>query len=167
MKIGETERLIIREFKMEDLDDLQTILGDPKVMEFSLKGAYSREETEKFLKGCLKRYDENGFGLYAVVHKEDGCLIGYCGFYIQQVDGETEYENGYRLAPPYWGKGLATEAAAFTLNYGLEELGFKKIISIIEPANIGSIKVAEKCGQKLMKETKLGEVPVLIYGIER
>lgn len=163
MKISETKRTVIREFRAEDIDALHRLMSNKEVMEFSLKGPYSREESEKFLSRCLKSYSDRGCGLYAVIYKDDGELIGYSGFYLQQIDGVTEYENGYRLLPAYWGRGLGAEAASSTLNYGLSTLGLKRVISIIEPANIASIKVAEKCGMKLEKESTVQGTKVLIY----
>lgn len=163
MIISETKRTVIREFTAEDSDALYKLLSNTKVMEFSKKGPYSRKDCEQFLERCLKSYSERGCGLYAVIYKENGELIGYSGFYIQQIDGTTEFENGYRLLPAYWGRGLGAEAASSTLNYGLSTLGFKRVISIIEPANIASIKVAEKCGMRLEKEAMLGEIKVFIY----
>jgi ribosomal-protein-alanine N-acetyltransferase len=163
-----TQRLLLRWFEMSDLDDLHGIFSLPQVMRFSLTGPYSIEQTRESLNKTLANYAKDGFGTFAVIHQADKSLIGYCGFYRQQIDGVDEIEIGYRLHPDYWGQGLATEAARAVRDYAFDTLGFNRLISIIEPENLGSIRVAEKNGFRLEKQTRFkDEVPVGIYSIEQ
>lgn len=167
--IAETDRLILRHLQMDDLSDMAPILADPEVMRFSL-GRKTREQTRKWMEGCLENYSEErwGFGLWAVVHKRDNKLIGYCGLVQwKDVDGRREVEVGYRLARPYWGRGLATEAARAVRDYAFGQLGLTRLISIIEPENIASIRVAEKNGMKLEKEIIKWNRPVRIYAVDK
>jgi len=165
-KVTETERLILRHFCESDIDSLANILADPEVMKFSLKGPYSLEQTRGLVEYTISSYESNGLGLWAAVHKADGNLIGYCGHFVQEIDGRREIELTYRFAKEYWGKGLATEAARATCKYAFTELGLNHLISIIEAENIASIRVAEKCGLKYEKDSTFHGIPVRIYYIE-
>ena len=76
-------------------------------------------------------------------------------------------ELGYRFSKNHWGKGYATEAAIACLDYAFSTLGAKKLISIIEPNNIASLKVAEKAGLQLEKTTVYHNIKVFIYSIKK
>ena len=162
-----TERLCLRPFTSADLDDLAAILGDPEVMRYSLMTPKSREETKSALDGILSTYEKEDFGLYAVVNKTEGKLIGYCGFVPRRVDGEREIELGCGLAHAYWGKGLASEATKACRDYGFGKLGFQRLISIFDPRNLASIRVAEKLGMKFEKASEFEGAPLHIYGVAR
>jgi [ribosomal protein S5]-alanine N-acetyltransferase len=73
-------------------------------------------------------------------------LIGYCGFFHQEVDGTNEIEIGYRLHPNYWNKGLATGAAQAVRDNAFRDLNLSRVISLIHPENAASRRVAEKSG---------------------
>ena len=162
-----TPRLLLREFTPDDIDALAPILADPAVMRFSLSGPETREQTAAFVTWCQEQYAWSGFGLWALIHIGDGQLIGYCGLSEWEIDGAHEVEVGYRLDPHYWGQGLATEAAQAALAYGCDHLGLRRVIAIIEAANVASVRVAEKLGMRWEKETVLHDIPVRIYAIGR
>ena len=161
----ETERLILRCFNENDADSLAGVLSDPDVMRFSLSGPYSSEKIQKFLKCTIASYANDGVGLWAVEHKDDCRLIGYCGYLVQQIDGQHEIELTYRFVKGYWGQGLATEAAKAVCKYGFEQLGLNRLISIIEAENIASIRVAEKCGMTCEKDSIFHDIDVRIYAV--
>ncbi len=165
MKIAETERLLLRQFVRSDAADMVTVMGDPEVMKYSLKGPLSFDQTQHFIHKTITSYERNGFGLWAVEYKATGHVIGYCGHSLQPIDGQEEVELGYRIARLLWGKGLATEAARAALHYALSTLKLSHIISIIEAENIGSIKVAEKCGLTYHKDAEFHGIPVKVYAI--
>jgi len=165
MQILETSRLIIRYFTIRDLEDLVPILGDPQVMEFSILGVHDRQLIRRFVEQRLLSYLDPGFGLYALIHKQNQELIGYCGFFVQKIDERKEVEIGYRLATKYWGKGLATEAAQAIYHYGLNKFGFQRFICLIEPHNQRSIRVAIKLGMELEKEITYYNKNVQVYSI--
>jgi [ribosomal protein S5]-alanine N-acetyltransferase len=168
MQIAETSRLILRYFTRDDLDALTEIRADPEVMRFSLSGSQTRSQTRSFIEDTLLSYDMNGFGLCAVIDKANHHLIGYCGLLVwTEVDRQREIEIGYRLARSSWGKGLATEAAQATRNDGCDRLGFTRLISVIEAANVRSIRVAEKVGMRYEKDTQIKGIPVQIYAMQR
>ena len=95
-------------------------------------------------------------------------LIGRCGLNPKRFfDGQLEVEVGYHLARPFWGRGLATEAARAVRDYGFDRLGFDRLISIITIGNIASERVAVKIGMRRERDTIMRETPVHIYAISR
>ena len=165
MQILETPRLIVRYFTIRDLDALVAILSDPQVMEFSIFGVHNRQQIRQFIEQRLLSYLDPGFGLYALIHKQDRELIGYCGFFVQKIDERREVEVGYRLATKYWGRGLATEAATHICEYGQKRFNLKRFVCLIEPNNIRSIRVAKKLGMQLEKNTVYHGIEVEVYGV--
>lgn len=167
MNTIETQRLILRPFTLEDLDDLAKILADPDVMEFSTTGPITREATQKFLEEkVLKEYKEWGTSVLAVIHKEDNQLIGFCGINHQILDGNPVAELGYRFAKAYWGQGLATEAAKACMEDVHRHLSIPRIVSIIEKDNTRSIALAERVGLRYEFDSIYKEIPVRIYSYE-
>ncbi|MBD5778230.1 GNAT family N-acetyltransferase [Pelagicoccus sp. NFK12] len=168
MKTIETNRTILRWFKPDDVEGALSFLGNSEVMRFSLSGPYDRKKCQEFVDWCLGRYELKGYGLFAVTLKETKKIIGYCGFYDQKIDGCDEVELGYRLHPEFWNKGLGTEVALSIQNYGFHELGFPRLISIIESENKASIRVAKKNGMNHEKDSMFkDQVPVEIYSIKK
>lgn len=169
MIIAETDRLLLREFTLGDLDDMAALFADPEVMRFSL-GTKSREESERWIKGCLEDYapERWGFGLWAVVVKERGDFAGFCGLTrFDDIDGRPEVEIGYRLARRFWGRGYATEAALATRDYAFQTLGITRVISIIEAENVASVRVAEKVGMICEKQVVKWDREVHIYAVHK
>ncbi len=162
----ETKRLILREMTLDDLDDLLTVLSDPEAMQFYPK-PFDRQMTQAWIERSMQRYTQHGFGLWALVLKERGELIGDCGLVVQEVDGVEEVEIGYHVRRDWWGQGLATEAAQACRDYGFNQLGFNKLISLIHPANIASHRIAQKNGMKLVKKMEWRNKPTCIYAVER
>ena len=148
----ESPRLLLRPFTEEDLNALALLMGDPEVMRFSLTGPLSRADSEGVLGRFMASYAENGFGVFAVFEKALGRVIGYCGFLHQTIRGQLEVEISFRLIPEFWGQGIATEAAALVRDYGLNALGKKRLVSMIDPRNTASIRVAKKIGMVFREE---------------
>ena len=161
-------RISLRPFEVSDLDDMYAVLSHPDVMRFSLSGPKTKTETEDFIKRCRAQYDEFGFGLLAVVYREENRVIGYCGLFRQEIDGLIELEIGYRLHPSYWGRGIATEAAGMIRDWAFANLDREKLISIIEPENTASIAVAKKIGMHFEREFLFkGQRLTHIYSLRR
>lgn len=165
MQILKTPRLSLRYFTIRDLDSLVSILGDPQVMEFSIIGVHNRQQIRKFLEQRLLSYLDPGFGLYAIIYQQTQELIGYCGFFQQQLGDRREIEIGYRLATSYWGQGLATEATTAVCEYGQKRFGCQRFVCLIEPSNYRSIRVAQKLGMKLEKQIVYYGIDVEMYSI--
>lgn len=141
-----TARLVLRHLRIRDAEPLYQVFSDPEVMRFG-DGVQTKEWVENWLQTGIGHYQKWGFGPYAVVEKQNRDVIGYCGlFYFPDINGQPEVEIGYRLARSAWGKGYATEAAFAVREYAFSILGLKRLIAMIDPSNIASIRVAEKLG---------------------
>jgi [ribosomal protein S5]-alanine N-acetyltransferase len=162
----ETKRLILREMNLDDIDNLLGVLSDPESMRFYPK-PFDRPMTQMWIERNIQRYAQHGFGLWAIILKESGQLIGDCGLVVQEVDGVEEIEVGYHIRRDLWGQGLATEASQACRDYGFNHLGFDKLVSLINPANIASRRVAEKNGMKIIKEMEWRDKPTCIYAVKR
>lgn len=131
------------------------VFGDAEVMRFG-DGVQTREWVEAWLRTCLENYQRRGFGPYAVVEQSTGDVIGYCGlFYFPDMHGQPEIELGYRLRRAAWGQGYATEAARLVRDYAFHTLHIKRLIALIDPDNVPSIRVAEKIGMHYESEVML------------
>jgi RimJ/RimL family protein N-acetyltransferase len=168
MLITETSRLILRHFHIVDGEAMDRVFGDPEVMRYG-DGIKQPEWVRKWLRGCLEDYHQKwGFGLWAVVEKENRDVIGLCGLsHFPDVGGQPETEIGYRLARAYWGRGFATEAARAVRDYGFDALSISRLISIIDPRNIASIRVAEKTGLSYEKDVIFQGFHDAVYAIGR
>lgn len=160
----ETKRLIIRNFSQKDLDALVPILGNDKVMRFSLKGPLkTREDVQAYLKWILDHDEKYGYSLFAILEKHSQQLIGFAGFMCQTIDEEQRTELGYRLHPDYWGQGIALEATSALADYAFNQMHVKELVSIIDPKNEPSVKLAKRLGMHLSKNTSYKGFSVGIY----
>lgn len=142
----ESERLFFRKLTENDFADLCRILQDDEVM-YAYEGKFSDKEVTQWLDRQLWRYEnENGHGLYAVILKENGELIGQCGLTFQDYKEKRVLEIGYLFQKRYWHKGYAAEAARAWKRYAFEELGEKEVYSIIRDTNTASQNVALRNG---------------------
>jgi [ribosomal protein S5]-alanine N-acetyltransferase len=162
----ETDRLILREFQRVDLQALAPILADPQVMRFSPSGVNSVAQVRAKIEGFIACYAAFGFGKWAVMLRENHQLLGYCGIAVDRIDGKDEKELGYRLDSRYWGQGLATEAAAVVIQYGLEQLNLPYVLGVVERANIASVRVLKKVGMRYERTTIFHEVEMDVYRVD-
>ena len=162
----ETERLLLRPFARDDLDEFASINADAAVMRYIGDGKpQTRAQTEMRLNAILNHWTQHGFGLWAVVDKASNALSGFCG--LQYLDNTAEIEVGYRLARQFWGLGYATEAAAATLRYAFEVLGLDRIVAVVQPENVASQSVIEKIGLRYVKDARFYNSDVEYYAITR
>jgi RimJ/RimL family protein N-acetyltransferase len=150
--IIETERLILRPMLAADIDALLIIFTDPAVMASFGGELFSREQMEHWLQRNLDHQIECGYGLFSVILKSDGTLIGDCGLEQMEVNNERVAELGYDFRSDYWNQGYATEAAIAVRDYAFEILHLSQLISLIRVGNLASQCVAEKLGMKLNSE---------------
>ena len=143
--ILKTERLLLREMTQDDLPALQGILQDEETM-YAYNGAFDEAETQAWLDRQLSRYAQYGFGLWAVVLKESGGMIGQCGLTMQPWRGDEVLEVGYLFNRAFWNHGYATEAARGCMEYAFDRLGAREVCSIIRETNLPSRRVAERNG---------------------
>ena len=143
--ILETERLLLREFVPEDADGLMEVLGDPVAMQF-YPAPLSHKEVDDWIRRNRVRYDNEGYGLWAMLLKDTGELIGDCGFFVREVDGAFDFELGWHVRRDHWKQGYATEAAQSCVEHAFATVGAVRIIALVRPENLSSCRVAEKSG---------------------
>jgi RimJ/RimL family protein N-acetyltransferase len=162
--IFETKRLALRRFIPEDLDALFAFYNDPEVIRYIPDAPRSYEETRTELEWFLHGHPRfPQLGLWATTHKETGLFIGRCGLLPWTIDGQHEVEVAFALAKAYWGQGLASEIAGALIEYGFYQLGFSRLICLIEPENQASIRVATRIGMTFEKSSEDEYGPFLIY----
>lgn len=164
----ETERLRLRAWKPSDAGALLAIYAHEEVARY-LSPPRDREGVEQQIARFVRGLEADGVGHWAVEDKVSGAMIGRIGLLRHQdwPGGSHEVEVGWALAPPFWGRGLATEGGRASIRHGVENVGLERIISIIRPGNRASRRVAEKCGLTLRgSETWRGD-EVVWYAIDR
>jgi RimJ/RimL family protein N-acetyltransferase len=161
-----TERLVLRAFTEADVGPMHRLMQDPEVMRFvgdrSVPGA---PDSWRAVAGWIGHWALRGYGQWAVVERQTGEVIGRAG--LINPEGWPGVEVGYLLGKRWWGRGYATEAAQAALDWAFAERDFDRILSLIDPANAASIRVAERIGETLRGETRLWDHTVLRYGIDR
>jgi RimJ/RimL family protein N-acetyltransferase len=161
-----TERLLLRPFIEDDVAPLHALMQDADVMRYvGDRRVPTLQETWRAVAGWIGHWALRGYGLWAVVERDTGEVIGRAGL-INPIDWPGP-EVGYLLGKRWWGRGYATEAAAAAMAWGFTTIGFERLISLIDPANAPSIAVAERLGETLLGETGLLGNRVLIFGIDR
>lgn len=144
----ETERLILRRIEKRDAEDMYEYSSDSHVPEYLLWRAHpSLDYTKKYIKSLKKYYKEHVFFDFAVIYKENGKMIGTCGFSAADEENHCA-EIGYVLSRDYWGMGIACEAAREIIRMGFETLGFNRISAKYMIENVRSARVMEKLGMK-------------------
>jgi RimJ/RimL family protein N-acetyltransferase len=143
--ILETGRLRMREFVPQDADALVAVLGDPVAMQY-YPAPFDRVEVDHWIRRNRARYIDPGFGLWAMLLKDSGELIGDCGCFIRELESSVEFELAWHVRRDLWGRGYATEAAQACMQYVFTKLGVDRVISLIRPENLQSVRVAEKNG---------------------
>lgn len=148
----ETARLWLRPMQQDDFTALLQIFTDPQVMAAFGGELFTPAQMQGWLDRNLAHQAEFGYGLFAVIHKDDGLLIGDCGLEQMHVAGEPAAELGYDFRSDHWRQGFATEAAAAVRDYAFTELRLPQLISLIRVGNLASRRVAEKVGMRLSAE---------------
>jgi RimJ/RimL family protein N-acetyltransferase len=159
----ETERLQLRQFTIDDLDAIRESVTDPEVMRY-LGGTLSKSwEFWRSLASLVGHWQLRGYGIYAVEEKSSGALVGRVG--LLNPVGWPSIEIAWTLARPHWGKGYATEAAAAVARIGFGVLEAERLISLIDPQNLASQKVAERLGAVREGTTDFfgSDTPAYIY----
>ena len=146
----ETKRLILRPMRTTDIDSLHLIFTDPKVMASFGGDLLNRDQMQRWLARNLDHQNQYGYGLFSVILKESGELIGDCG--LEQMESEGATELGYDFRSDYWNQGYATEAACAVRDYAFDVLQLPQLISLIRIGNLASRRVAEKVGMTLAEE---------------
>jgi ribosomal-protein-alanine N-acetyltransferase len=142
-----TERLILRRWRESDLEPFARLNADPEVMAH-FQRPLTREESDAFVGRIETRFDERGYGLWAVERREDGVFLGFTGLAYQTFEAPFTpcVEVGWRYDKFAWGHGYATEAATEALRFGFLEAHLDEIVSFTSVGNAASIRVMERIG---------------------
>jgi ribosomal-protein-alanine N-acetyltransferase len=144
-----TPRLILRDLRFTDLDNLYEYASDPEIDQYTPWDRYmSLDEAREDLGRYIARYEQGHFRAWGIEHLADKKLIGITNFGFVSTE-DRRAEMGYTIARKYWGQGLATEAAQALIQYGFEKLDLVRIEAVVLPENKASSKVLIKVGMQL------------------
>jgi RimJ/RimL family protein N-acetyltransferase len=164
--ILETARLRLRSFRKSDIDDYAVLNADPEVARYLVGGLpWDRDRTWRHLAFLLGHWQLRGSGMWAVEQRETGTFVGMVGF--ADPDGWAGFELAWKLVRRWWGNGYATEGAGAALAYAFTALNKDRVISLIHPENLASIRVAERLGESLQGRTEMMGQERLVYGIDK
>jgi RimJ/RimL family protein N-acetyltransferase len=151
-----TSRLVLRRWHEGDVAAMAVFNADPEVMRWIGDGSVrTLEQTKASVDAWEQQWQRDGFGLFALELRATGELAGFTGLSIPEFLPEVmpAVEIGWRLGQPFWGRGLATEAAQAALRFGMIDCGLERIVSIAQVGNDASERVMAKLGMHLERET--------------
>ena len=161
-----TERLCLRGLRSDDLDAYARMYADPEVMRFLENGRpLDRAAAFRSMALHLGHWQLRGYGQWALEDRGTGEFVGRAGLW--RPEGWPGLEVGWVLERRAWGRGFATEAGRAAIDYAFRRLGAEKVISLIQPANRGSIRVAQRLGESYEGAVEVAGVTVSKFGLER
>lgn len=149
----------------DDFDQYAEIHIDPDITRYTARIDFTRLDAWRHLAMIVGHWELRGYGMWGVFERDTQALVGRVGFY--DPDTWPAFELGWTIGKKWWGKGYAPEAARRCLQYAFEELDREHVISLIDPENVNSIRVAERIGETLEGETTVAGHRLLVYGISR
>jgi ribosomal-protein-alanine N-acetyltransferase len=150
--IYHTEHLLVRHITDEDVAAMHAVYGDAEAMRWVDDGQpLDREGCQRWIEVTKENYATRGYGMAALVLKQSGSVVGFCG--IVHPGGQLEPEIKYALLQEYWGQGLATEAVEGMLAHAARHLGLQKVIATTAPENEASHRVLLKVGMSHLETT--------------
>ena len=139
----ETERLLIRAFRHQDLEPFAEMVGDPEVMRLIGSGqTLTFEEARRRVQGYIRQHQALGYSRFAVTLRESGRFIGFCGV----VPWQGQLDFGWRFLKPFWGRGFATESARAVMGHALFVLNLPELVALAFVENAASVAVMQKIG---------------------
>lgn len=146
--IFETQRLLIRKLKLDDLEPFHLLENNPKVLKFATGNVKTFKENKKELLDLIAKYDThlNDFWIYAVERKSDATFLGTLALVKDNIDDEI----GYRFIEKYWGLGFGYELCKGTLKY-CKQIGIQKLVAYCVDENIASAKILRKLNFVIVK----------------
>jgi RimJ/RimL family protein N-acetyltransferase len=148
----ETRRLLLRPMVIADVSELLQIFSDARVMAWFGVSPFGLGEMEQWVQRNLAHQEANGYGLFSVILKSNGLLIGDCGLERMGIQGTQAVELGFDFRSDHWNRGYATEAATAVRDFAFDQLRLPRLISLIRVGNIASKRVAEKVGMSYIGE---------------
>ena len=154
----ETERLRLRPWCGDDLDNLHRLMADPVVMRWLPSDPVEEVEgCRPTLERILGLQEREGWAFWPVVERDGDRFVGDCG--LKPLPDTDEIELGYHFVPGVHGRGYAPEAARAVLAHGFEERGLERIVAVAVPENRASWRVMEKVGMRRVEDR-------VAYGLE-
>jgi RimJ/RimL family protein N-acetyltransferase len=160
--IRRTDRLELREFRVDDLDELAAMVADEEQMTFYPRPK-TRNEASAWIDRNLDLYRELGFGFWLVAFRATSSFLGYCGIRPLALDGASEIEIGWHTKKTSWGRGIATEAATAARDLAFGRFQVQRLVAIIHPDHVASRRVAEKIGMRYERTTAVDDCLVVVY----
>ncbi len=162
----QTERLLLRPFRQDDIDAYAAMCADPEVMRYlSPSGdVLYREDAWRQMAMFVGHWQLRGFGMWVAEARQTGQFVGRIGLHFPE--GFPDRELGWALSREFWGHGLATEGARAAAEHAFRELGWAHLISLILPGNIRSIRVAERLGARPAGVAVVRGTEHLVYRLE-
>jgi RimJ/RimL family protein N-acetyltransferase len=157
----ETERLIMRPVRVEDVDDLVAMHADPVTRR--VFGEWTRDQVEDWAERSVSEWEERGHGKLSILDRESGAFLGRSGLRFWPEFDETEV--GWVLMPEARGRGVATEAGRACVDWGFRDLALLYVTAMIAPDNDASIAVARRLGMTPLREDVLHDVPIVVYAV--
>lgn len=154
-RVLDTARLTLRRIEDGDADFICVLLNEPSFIRFiGDRGVRTPEAARNYIRdGPLASYRRHGFGLWLVQLKPRLIPIGVCG--LVKRHGLEDVDIGFAFLPAFWSRGFASEAAAAALDYARSTLGLSRIVGLVTPQNVASIRVLEKLGLRFEKLIRL------------
>lgn len=146
MTVPKTERLLLRQFTVDDAQFILRLLNEPSFLRYigDKKVRHLEDAQQYILNGPIASYEQNGFGLYLVELKESHTPIGMCG--LLKREELPNADIGFAFLPEFWNKGFAFEAAAAVLQDAQNRFRFERILAITSLDNEASIKLLQRLG---------------------
>jgi RimJ/RimL family protein N-acetyltransferase len=160
----ETDRLLLRPWREEDVSGVKAVYCDPEVRRFT-GGALASEKMADYVQRLIEADARGDLRLLPLVEKNTGAIVGSCG--LQPLEGGPEVEIGWMLARDAWGNGYATEMSLAVLRYGLDELGLGRIYATIDQRNARSVAVVNRLGMWFEKVARIYKRDMLLYSATR
>jgi RimJ/RimL family protein N-acetyltransferase len=161
----ETDRLLMRGWREEDLEPYAALMADPGVQRYLEGRPYDRWESWRSMALHAGHWVLRGHGFWVVERRDSGEFVGRVGLW--RPEGWPGLEVGWTLARAHWGRGYATEAGAAALGHAFEALGAERVLSVIHPENEPSKRVAERLGLRFDRRMELRGQEVCIYATSR
>jgi [ribosomal protein S5]-alanine N-acetyltransferase len=161
-----TERLVLRAYQAEDLDQLHAVLYSDESAMALLGGPRDLAGTRAALERSMNQQDQDGYSFWPVIERESGLLIGEAGLFPLAPDG-PDVALGYAFGSAYWGRGYATEAARAVMAEAFGPLGMERLVAITREANAGSRRVLAKLGFRAHGLRHVWGAEQLFFSLER
>jgi RimJ/RimL family protein N-acetyltransferase len=147
MAILETGRLLLREFTLDDLDELAAMVADEEQMRF-YPATRTRDEARAWIERNLALYERFGFGTWLIEARATAVFLGYSGIRPLELEGVAHMEIGWHTTKTSWGRGIATEAASAVHDAAFDRFAQTRLLAMIPPGHVASRRVAEKIGMR-------------------